>query len=117
LRRSSGECGISPAFDHDVDAPKGLHGGVDQSLDLVVARDVGCHGDCPGAAAGEFIGQCLNAIDASRTQHNACTLCAEMPGARFTEPAARARDHDDFSFDVVAHGFNSLLDRTWVTGP
>src|SRR2546423_918710 len=89
--------------DHDVDTPVCLHGGVDQSLNLVALGDVCRYGECLAATAGQLVGQGLDAIGAPRTQHNACALRGEKPGGRLAQPAARARDDDDFSCDVLAH--------------
>ena len=44
-----------------------------------------------------------------RPQHNACALCGEQPGSRLAQPATRARDDDDFSFDVLAHNLDRSL--------
>jgi len=110
FRRSSGACGISPAlFDHDVDTPVCLHGRIDQALHLVAPGDVHRYGECLAAAAGQLLGQGLDAIDAPCTQHDARALRRKKPGGRLAEPAARARDDDDLSFDVIAHDLDSCL--------
>ena len=97
--------------DHDVDAPVGLHGCIDQSLHLVASvTSVGTASALP-PLPGQLVCQRLDAIDAPRTQHNARALRGEKPGGRLAEPAARARDDDDFSFDVIAHCHFSPLDK------
>ena len=41
LRRSSGECGISPGIvDHDINTPIGLDGRIDQPLHLLRVGDI-----------------------------------------------------------------------------
>jgi hypothetical protein len=56
-----------------------------------------------------YVCQGLDAIGASRIQHNACALLGEMPGGRFAQPAARALDDRDLSFDVIAHELDTCL--------
>ena len=50
--------------------------------------------------AGQPVGPGLEAIAAPRTQYNARALRGTKPGRRLAQPAALARDDDDFSFDV-----------------
>src|SRR5271157_3463674 len=76
---------------------------LDQSLHPVTLGDVCSHGECLAAAAGQLVCQRLEAIDAPRTQPAARALRGEKPGGRLAQPAARARDDDDFSFDAIAH--------------
>src|SRR5439155_5396220 len=48
-------------------------------------------------------------IDAPCTQHNTCALRGEKPRGRLAKSTARARDDDDFSFDVIAHSVRPLI--------
>src|SRR5215213_7635476 len=103
LRRSSATAASARrCVDHDVDTPVRPHDCLDQSLHPVTVGDVCSYGECLAAAACQLI--CLlmtGGIDAPCTQHNACALRGEKPGGCLTQPAAGARDDDDFSFDVI----------------
>jgi hypothetical protein len=94
--------------DHDVDTTVRLHGRVHQFLNLVApVTSVVTASDLPPQRSARSPG--LDAIDPPRTQHHACALHGEMPGGRLAQPAARARDDDDFSFGVIAHDLESSL--------
>jgi len=47
--------------------------------------------------------------DAARTERNGCALRGQKPGGCLAQSAARSRDHDDFSFDVVVHNLDSYF--------
>src|ERR1035437_654896 len=49
--------------------------------------------------------QRLKAVLAPRAQYDARALCGKEPGGCFTKSATSTRDNDDFSFDVISHGF------------
>ena len=53
--------------EHHVDAPVGLHGGVDQRLHLVSVRDIRGYGQRLAASACQFVGQRLDTVDTPRT--------------------------------------------------
>ena len=40
---------------------------------------------------------------AARANDKGCPFRGEKPGSCFTQTAARSRDDDDFSFDVITH--------------
>jgi hypothetical protein len=86
-----------------------LYGCVDQPFDLVALGDVCCYGNGLATTRLQLIRQRLNAIKAPRTQGNARALRGEKAGGRFAQPAARARDDDDFSFDVIAYDLDSSM--------
>jgi hypothetical protein len=44
-------------------------------------------------------------------------LCAQVPGGRLGQPAARARDHDDFAFDVSPESIDGTSDRAFALEP
>ena len=62
--------------------------------------DIGGDRERLAALGVQLIGQRLNAVNPPRPQHNACTFCGEQPRGCLAQSAARARDHNDFSFDV-----------------
>jgi hypothetical protein len=70
-RRLRHQAGV---VDHHIDASVGLHGGVDQFLDLLAVADVRHHGDRLAAPAGQLACQGLEAIGAPRSQHDARAL-------------------------------------------
>ena len=71
--------------------------------------DICFYGERLAAAARQFTCQFLETLDAARAEHNGCALHGEKPGGCLAQSAARSRDHDDFSFDVVVHNLDSYL--------
>src|SRR5512132_3120021 len=61
------------------------------------------------ATAGQLVGQLADAIDGLRIQRDARALYRKETGPSPRQPGARARDDDDDSLDVVAHGLDSCL--------
>jgi len=66
----------SGVVEHDIDAPIGLGGRVDQVGHLLAVSDVGLDGHGFRPAAGEFLRQGLDALDATRPE-NDCRPSAE----------------------------------------
>ena len=74
---------------HDVDSPVRLHGRVDQSLHLVAVGDVGRHGQCLAAAAGQLVGRRFDPL-----RRRCRASLDDGDGSGFSEaPVVRSRRH------------------------
>ncbi len=99
-RRVRHQAGV---VEHHVDAAVGLHGRVDQVLDLIAVGDVG--GDGQGLAAAAVSSSASAWMRSARRAPSTTVAPSRGEVARrgFAQPAAGAGDDDDFAFDVVAH--------------
>ena len=101
-RRHRHDTGV--VYQH-IDAAESLQGGLRQLFHVFTTGDVAGHGHGLAAVLFDVVGQLLQAVKATCTQHQFGALGGQMACGGFAQAAGSAGDDDDFIGDIAHDGF------------